>query len=230
MLCKRERMAEWWLMKLVEAWGISLCEWRQLWILSFTSVGQTRALIFKLGSFLHTNEAENFPPWDLCDLQDEYFLTHKQRTKVDNMRVMWSWNWIIPFSKMMKKIWYHDSFVIFKLDPNEEEKKKIWYHECVRGFFIESLHLDFWCSCGLQSFLHTTNMSAKKHLAFQTFRGSKSLNLDLMEEGLLDIPSEWYPYPGPFKNWNAGLVFFERLSRRYKITTFLRNDKLKVLS
>jgi hypothetical protein len=73
-------------------------------------------------------------------------------------------------------------------------------------------------------------MSAKKHLAFQTFRGSKSLNLDLMEEGLLDIPSEWYPYPGPFKNWNAGLVFFERLSRRYKITTFLRNDKLKVLS
>jgi hypothetical protein len=27
-------------------------------------------------------------------------------------------------------------------------------------------------------------------LAFQTFTGSKSLNLDLMEEGLLDIPSE----------------------------------------
>jgi len=176
MLWKWEWVAEWWLMKLVEAWGISLCEWRQLWILSFTSVGLTRALIFKLASFLHTNEAENFPPWDLCDLQDEYFLTHKQRRKrrkIDIMRVVWSWNWIIPFSKMMTKIWYHDSFVIFKLDPNEEEKKKIWYHECVRGFLIECLHLHFRCSSGLQPFLHTTNMSVKKILLF---RHSEAVN------------------------------------------------------
>jgi hypothetical protein len=63
-------------------------------------------------------------------------------------------------------------------------------------------------------------MSAKKYLAFQTFRGSKSHNLDLIEVGLLDIPSEWYPYPGPFENWNAELVLFERLSRRYEMWAF----------
>jgi len=164
------------------------------------------------------------------DFQTCILLTHKSGRKFSTMRLVWSWNWIIPFSKTMTKIWYHDSFVIFKLDPNEEEKKKIWYHECVRGFLIECLHLHFRCSCGLQPFLHTTNMSAKKHLAFQTFRGSKSLNLDLLEEGLLDIPSEWYPYQDLLRIENAGLVLFERLTRRCKITTLLKNDKLQVLS
>jgi hypothetical protein len=174
------------MMKIFEAWGISLHEWRQSWILSFTSAGLTRALIFKLGSFLHTHEKEKFPPWELHDLQDEYSLT---QTK--------------------KKIWYHESCVILKLDPKWWKKfdtmRVLWFSEwilpCtwVKKKIIKSGTMSVLAGCWLNVFTLTFNAlvvfnpfftHAPKwvHLAFQTFRHSKSLHLDILEEALLDSP------------------------------------------
>jgi hypothetical protein len=175
------------MMQLFEVWGISLHE----------------TIINSQFHICWADKSSDFWTWIL--------LTHTWRRKISTVRVAWSSRWIFPYAQTKKKIWYHESCVILKLDHKWWRKfdsmRVLWFSNRIlpctwtKKKRIKSGTMSVLGGCSLKVLFLTldallvfnpffTHAPKWVHLAFQTFRASKSLHVDILEEGLLDSPPQ----------------------------------------